>query len=243
MGAAIAMVLVAAVALGSATFAWFVSNNTVTAKTTGVKAQSNTAFMSIEYKESAIGSKTTQSEKWAIDTVNDVTALYPAEVQAGDDGAPKFVTAYGTSTDNGAKKGDYIPVGDATKAVKDQYAVGEANNYSISSAGVDLSALKIDEVKVTTGEGAGLKDAIRVLVVGPDNWQVWGPDGKKLEGTAGKALAATVAKDADTKVSVYVYYDGNDAAVYTANLANILESVGVTISFSATQPMTVSAGA
>lgn len=29
MGAAIAMVLVAAVALGSATFAWFVSNNTV----------------------------------------------------------------------------------------------------------------------------------------------------------------------------------------------------------------------
>lgn len=243
MGAAIAMVLVAAVALGSATFAWFVSNNEVTAKTTGVKAQSNTAFMSIEYKDSAVGSKTTQSEKWAIDTVNDVTALYPAEVKAGDDGAPKFVTAYGTSTDNGAKKGDYIPVGDATKAVKDQYAVGEANNYSISSAGVDLSALKIDGVKVTTGESAGLKDAIRVLVVGPDNWQVWGPDGKKLEGTAGKALAATVAKDVDTKVSVYVYYDGNDAAVYTANLANILESVGVTISFSATQPTAVSAGA
>ena len=199
--------------------------------------------MSIEYKDSAIGSKTTQSEKWAIDTVNDVTALYPAEVQTGDDGAPKFVTAYGTSTDNGAKKGDYIPVGDATKAVTDQYAVGEANNYSISSAGVDLSDLKIDEVKVTTGDDKGLKDAIRVLVVGPDNWQVWAPNGKKLEGTTDKALAATVAKDADTKVSVYVYYDGNDAAVYTANLANILESVGVTISFSATQPTTVSAGA
>lgn len=31
MGAAIAMVLVAAVALGSATFAWFVTNNTVKA--------------------------------------------------------------------------------------------------------------------------------------------------------------------------------------------------------------------
>lgn len=242
-GAAIAMVLVAAVALGSATFAWFVSNNAVTAKTTGVKAQSNTAFMSIEYKDSAIGSKTTQSEKWAIDTVNDVTALYPAEVQAGDDGAPKFVTAYGTSTDNGAKKGDYIPVGDATKAVTDQYAVGEADNYSISSAGVDLSDLKIDGVKVTTGDDKNLKNAIRVLVVGPDNWQVWAPDGKRLEGTTDKALAAKVAKDADTKVSVYVYYDGNDAAVYTANLANILESVGVTISFSATQPTTVSAGA
>ena len=121
--------------------------------------------------------------------------------------------------------------------------MGEADNYSISSAGVDLSDLKIDSVKVTTGDDKGLKNAIRVLVVGPDNWQVWGPDGKKLEGVADKALAAKVAKDADTKVSVYVYYDGNDVAVKTANLSQILDSVGVTIQFSATQPTTVSAGA
>lgn len=241
MGAAIAMVLVAAVALGSATFAWFVSNNTVTAKTTGVKAQSNTAFMSIEYKKSAIGTTTTNNVDWTDSEV----ALYPAEVQS--DGAtapaPKFVTAYGTTTTNGAKKGDYTEVGDAAKAVTDKYAVGEANNYSISSAGVDLSDLKIDKIDVTTGADKGLKDAIRVLVVGPDNWQVWSPDGKKLEGTTDKALAAKVAKDADTHVSVYVYYDGNDAAVTTANLEKILDSVGVTIQFSATQPTTVSAGA
>ena len=241
MGAAIAMVLVAAVALGSATFAWFVSNNEVTAKTAGVKAQSNTAFMSIEYKNTAVGSKTTQSETWAL-AENNVTALYPAEVQSDNAAAPapKFVTAYGTATDDGTKKGDYIAVGDATKAVTDQYAVGEADNYSISSAGVDLSNLKIDNVKVTTGDDKGLKNAVRVLVVGPDNWQVWGPEGKGIEGTTGKALAAKVTKDADTKVSVYVYYDGNDAAVNTANLAKILDSVGVTISFSATQPTTVS---
>lgn len=238
MGAAIAMVLVAAVALGSATFAWFVSNNEVTAKTTGVRAQSNTAFMSIEYKKSAIGTKTTHSVDWTDLAV----ALYPAEVQSDNAAAPapKFVTAYGTATDDGTKNGADIVVGDAAKAVADKYAVGEADNYSISSAGVDLSDLKIDKVEVTTGADKGLKNAVRVLVVGPDNWQVWGPDGKKLEGTTGKALAATVAKDADTKVSVYVYYDGNDAAVNTANLAKIQDSVGVTISFSATQPTTVS---
>lgn len=238
MGAAIAMVLVAAVALGSATFAWFVSNNEVTAKTTGVRAQSNTAFMSIEYKKSAIGTKTTHSVDWTDLAV----ALYPAEVQSDNAAAPapKFVTAYGTATDDGIKNGADIVVGDAAKAVADKYAVGEADNYSISSAGVDLSDLKIDKVEVTTGADKGLKNAVRVLVVGPDNWQVWGPDGKKLEGTTGKALAATVAKDADTKVSVYVYYDGNDAAVNTANLAKIQDSVGVTISFSATQPTTVS---
>lgn len=241
MGAAIAMVLVAAVALGSATFAWFVSNNEVTAKTTGVKAQSNTAFMSIEYKKTAKGSKTTHSVDWTDPAV----ALYPAEVQSdnAEAPAPKFVTAYGTATDNGAKNGADIVVGDAAKAVKDKYAVGEADNYNISSAGVDLSNLKIDKVEVTTGADKGLRNAVRVLVVGPDNWQVWGPKGMQLEGTTGKALAATVAKDVDTPVSVYVYYDGNDTAVTTANLANILDSVGVTISFSATQPTTVSAGA
>lgn len=248
MGAAIAMVLVAAVALGSATFAWFVSNNEVTAKTTGVKAQSNTAFMSIEYKKTAKGSKTTQSETWAINTENNVTALYPAEVQIGDDGAPKFVTAYGTSTDNGAKKGDFIPVGDAAKAVTDHYAIGEASNYNISSAGVDLTDLKIDSVEVSTGADKGLNSAIRVLVVGPNSWQVWGPGanaeaGLKLQKAGGAALATTVAKDEDTPLSVYVYYDGNDAAVKTANLTNILDSVGVTIHFSATQPETVSVGA
>lgn len=245
MGAAIAMVLVAAVALGSATFAWFVSNNTVSAKTTGVKAQSNTAFMSIEYKKSAKGSTTTQSETWAINTENDVTPLYPAEVQAGVDGAPKFVTAYGTSTTVGTKEGDYISVGDATKAVTDKYAIGEASNYNISSAGVDLTDLKIDSVDVSTGADKGLKNAIRVLVVGPDSWQVWGPGvnaeaGLKLEKTKGAALATKVAKDEDTPLSVYVYYDGNDTAVNTANLNNILDSVGVTIHFSATQPTTVS---
>lgn len=246
MGAAIAMVLVAAVALGSATFAWFVSNNTVSAKTTGVKAQSNTAFMSIEYKKTAKGSKTTDSVDWTDLAV----ALYPAEVQSDNaaDPEPKFVTAYGTATDNGTKKGDYIEVGDAAKAVKDSYAVGEANNYNISSAGVDLSNLKIDKVEVTTGADKGLKDAIRVLVVGPDSWQVWGPGanataGLKLQKAEGAALATKVAKDEDTPLSVYVYYDGNDAAVNTANLKNILDSVGVTIHFSATQPETVSARA
>ena len=38
--AAIAMVLVAAVALGSSTYAWFVTNNTVKATTSQISAQS-----------------------------------------------------------------------------------------------------------------------------------------------------------------------------------------------------------
>ena len=79
LAAAVAMVCVAAIALGSSTYAWFVSNNEVSAKTTQIKAQSNTAFMSIEYKKTAVGTTTTLSKDW-FDAGN-TTALYPAEVQ------------------------------------------------------------------------------------------------------------------------------------------------------------------
>ena len=48
LAAAIAMVVVAAIALGSSTYAWFVSNNTVTATTTNISAQSNSAFLLIQ---------------------------------------------------------------------------------------------------------------------------------------------------------------------------------------------------
>ena len=45
LAAAIAMVLVAAIALGSSTYAWFVSNTKVDATTTNISAQSNSAYM------------------------------------------------------------------------------------------------------------------------------------------------------------------------------------------------------
>lgn len=48
MAAAIAMVVVAGIALGSSTYAWFVSNNSVTATTTKISAQSNSAYLVID---------------------------------------------------------------------------------------------------------------------------------------------------------------------------------------------------
>ena len=41
------MVCVAGVALGSSTYAWFVSNNTVDATVSSISAQSNAAFLTI----------------------------------------------------------------------------------------------------------------------------------------------------------------------------------------------------
>ena len=57
--AAIAMVVVAAIALGSSTYAWFVTNNTVKATTSQISAQSNAAFMKIKYNATAVTSDLT----------------------------------------------------------------------------------------------------------------------------------------------------------------------------------------
>lgn len=73
MGAAIAMVLVAAVALGSATFAWFVTNNKVDATTSTISAQSNAAFMYIRNKDNTSTDLTSDTAD-----IKDNKELYPA---------------------------------------------------------------------------------------------------------------------------------------------------------------------
>ena len=84
LGAAIAMVCVAAVALGSSTYAWFVSNNSVTATTTKISAQSNSAYLVIENSGTKDSPKTatstsSTSSTTATETFTDVK-LYPATV-------------------------------------------------------------------------------------------------------------------------------------------------------------------
>lgn len=61
MAAAVAMVCVAAVALGSSTYAWFVSNNTVKGTTTNISAQSNAPFLKIDSVTVTAASGTTKT--------------------------------------------------------------------------------------------------------------------------------------------------------------------------------------
>ena len=70
LGAAVAMVCVAAVALGSSTYAWFVTNNKVDATSSSISAQSNAAFMYIRDE------KETSTDLTSDDSSVDSKALY-----------------------------------------------------------------------------------------------------------------------------------------------------------------------
>lgn len=256
MGAAIAMVCVAAVALGSSTYAWFVSNNNVKATTTNISAQSNSAYLVIDTKTT---SKTSTSATTATDTT--AVKLYPAQVVNGTTTESyKFESAYAAAADNALEKAatrfTVGTNGTAEEAVNNSYA--HKDTFYIGTGGYDgsFTNLKVEGVTVSAKntDKADLVNAMRVLVVCGDQWTVW-ENGKevtsvatlKTDGTVtenttltakytdatNKAIAAFVSKDNDVTVDVYVFYDGADGEVNSDNLADLADC-GVTVTFTAT---------
>lgn len=247
MGAAIAMVLVAAVALGSATFAWFVSNNKVTAQTSNIAAQSNSAYLVID--KTTTSTKSTSSTSYSTDQT---TGLYPAMIEKKE-GKAVWKTAYAEKANaTTMKTGSDFEIADGTadKAVKANYAVKNTFYVGTGTYDGEFTNLHITGVTVTnpaTTENMNLGNALRVLVVCGNKWEVWSGDGIQLSSSsdsttlsASNLLAsdnAVIKSNQDTQIDVYLYYDGNDANVYSNNLNKINADAGnngVTITFEAT---------
>lgn len=235
----VAMVLVAAVALGSSTYAWFVSNNTVTAKTASISAQSNAPFLMIDMDEVDENSGT------SIEFTETSTALYPAQVVANGT-VPKFQSAYAAARDEADElENSRYDVGTAAEAeaagfaIKETFHIGTADDKAGS-----FKNLQVSKVELSTDTGM-LDGAVSVLLVCGTNWAVYKVsdngailntygDGTTAAGNNGDGiLAATIAAGADVTVDAYVFYDGSDSEVYTDRL-DALGTGGVTITFTAT---------
>lgn len=246
--AAIAMVLVAAVALGSSTYAWFVSNNKVTATTATISAQSNAPFLKI----AKTGETLTDTAATQVAGTNDKIELYPSQWNhVIETDTYQFESAYASKSSEATMlAGSRFAVGgvDAEKrpdyALKQSFDIGTTDEKAGS-----FKDLKVASVTVNAGENsADLKDAICVLVKCGDNWGVYKEtaDGtalttygdktaitNNLTGTNKTAIAATIAANKKVTVDVYVFYDGSAEKVYTDNLAS-LKNCGVTVAFTAT---------
>lgn len=242
MGAAIAMVLVAAVALGSATFAWFVTNNKVDATTSTISAQSNAAYMTITNGPAGANAVDTTS---VVTKITSPAKLYPATF-GEQTGATKgeFMTGYGADLNIATLKGDLSPVGTPDEADAKQFAKKE--QFNISSKGQNLSGLKVESVEVSADAAADqlLKTSFRVLVTNANRtaWVVYGLGDKgyeiKLSSETDNSAPdlGSVTAGQDTIVNVYVFYEGSDVNIHTMNLQeNKLEaSQSVKINFTAT---------
>lgn len=250
--AAIAMVLVAAIALGSSTYAWFVSNNKVTGTTTNISAQSNSAYLVIDKEKTTDKS----SSEYSYQTEAGIKkALYPAQVITGG----VWESAYAADTKTATEKADTRFTiksagetdGSAEAAVAEAYAITDKFFIGTGTYDGEFEDLKVTNVELSASSAA-IADAMRVLVKCGTNWQVWRYDATQKKGVQvttyktlesetvaldgqSEVIAESVGKTAgDAEVDVYVYYDGADAKIYSDNLTNLADDCGVTVTFEAT---------
>ena len=205
MTAAIAMVLVAGIALASATYAWFVSNNSVKATTTNISAQSNSAYLVIDNAAKGKTDKNSTSSTTASEEVGDGKtyadkAIYPAQWANGFDASKtttgekiyQFETAYASDKTKADEKTDTrFAVGAPNAAVTADYAL--ENQFYIGTGTYDgeFTNLKVDSLVVNTASVADtnydLTTALRALVyIDQNNWAVVSNTGvlqSCLEGT------------------------------------------------------------
>lgn len=256
------MVLVAAVALGSSTYAWFVSNNSVKATTSNISAMSNSAFLLIDTAATSTNSKTEVSAE------SKNVSLYPAiwantftesgSVATGADGKYQFESAYASNKGEATEKenkSSRFKIGDGKAAVDASYAT--LNTFYVGTGTYDgsFTNLKVTDFTATGGNAnTNLDTAVRVLVTDGTNWVVVrkNVDSTGTTRTIVESQSLTTTGDGavesgvfhtdefgktggDVTVSCYVYYDGSDPKVYTTNLDNIKDAAcKVTLTFEAT---------
>ena len=190
--AAIAMVLVAAVALGSSTYAWFVSNNTVDATVSSIQAQSNAAFLTIDNENTMAGAGTHTD----VTLTSSPVALYPSRPHQTAEGnktdwaastAPAnlvWQTAYAAKSgeyqaqkdSNG--KGIYYDLEHTTSLVTGTTGYVSISQVYVSSSQGAFNSLKIDSMTVTEATGtpgakSAIVNAVGALVSCGNEWELW----------------------------------------------------------------------
>ena len=248
----VAMLLVALVALGSATFAWFVDDPNADA--TGIKAQANTAI--------GLLARTTTDSTWShhaslYKNINDDSILVPATTING--------TAYWTakaavSSASGIKTGDATSKWDTvTVANVGTRTSGGVYHEKITlkvTGGTNASDVKLTSVDLDTSDDA-MADAVTVLImkgssiVGEWNkgsaghtsiakWstltastQTTAANGSavdaKATGSAQNISLGALNSGSTMEIDVYVYLNGADSSVYTeaASATTLLNSIKV----------------
>ena len=206
LAAAIAMVLVAAIALGSSTYAWFVSNNRVTATTSSIYAQSNSAYLLISNKKD--GNTTAAPGTIAATNTESSVALYPAtwtngtgvKYNGGTNESAKWLFATGyakdptkpninddglfaiksSATSNPSAEGTYGAAVESDYAYLNSFYVG-TGKYDGSFTNLKVTGVTVqanDAYQAPTGTDIKtLETAIRVLVVCGNEWTVFSKNG------------------------------------------------------------------
>ena len=231
---ALVMLLVSAVMLSTASFAWFANNTSVKANDMTVKVKSDSKFLQIFTATDGDGSTEADATN---KTAPDDLDLVHAQIAEDNKTVSWFTGAAAAPNSSTVNDEGLQPLGTIT----DTYAL--INTFYVKmSTDTTLTNLQINSVTVT---GAGeLAPALRVLVVAKKEAddtllgaQVWDVAGGALVTTApinsAEFLAAQVNGTEFIELDVYVYYDGEDETATTNNAAAGVQEQTVSVSFKA----------
>ena len=225
---AIAMLLISAVMMSTASFAWFSMNTTVTATGMQIEAKSDQTFLIISATNST--AETIQAEfdtnktfSREADLTDKVTEVYPSTVN-GDptkDSDLKFKYAVGTSYNNGAAlDGEYT---DITADNLTKYVVKYTFYITVAKGAVPAKNIVVTGITI---DG----DAAVAAVVTTDYAAVVFAD-TDADGDNSKVISSGEITDTTVlAVNVYVYFDGEHERVTTANAANLANTT-VSVTF------------
>ncbi len=152
LGAAIAMVLVAAVALGSSTYAWFVNNTKVTADNVTVTAKAANTLLISHADENAWGT----TAKFKAETATEFVPVSTID-------AKKFYKDknWATETEEGEQKGEYTAVEFQDAAADTDYFTDTFQIKSSQNCGLYLDT----DTQFTTTDNANVLKSMRLALV------------------------------------------------------------------------------
>lgn len=234
---ALVMLLVSAIMLSTASYAWFASNTEVTASNMTVQANTDVVFLQIttdkddeaSWAKSVPAANTESGElklvtadiadgttvTWKTAEGSDPTKYDPA---TGDDSVADYTTVETISTDY---------------ALINTFYVRMSNNTST------LENLTISEVVIAEGTPAdgNFNESIRVLVIAKDESgdvlgaQCWDVVDGLTDDSADQL--ADVVNNTPITLEVYIYYDGDDTAAFTNNNLSTVTEQTISVSFTA----------
>lgn len=230
--AAIAMVLVASIALGSSTYAWFASNTQVTANGMQVTAQSTQAFLLISNTNKTAGTIQTENKTSVELTVTaDEAKLMPAAHETITKAAEAAVDQNKWYTGFSADP-TKVEMNAGTKQTLTAFTGYVIHKQVWVTVAKNSTPVKDLSVSATIGnKNTGTITQAKVLVASSD---AAAELSSATTAPATKLTGATTTITDSTVVAldIYIYIDGNDSAVFTNNF-NSLDTATISLSFNA----------
>lgn len=235
--AAIAMVLVAAIALGSSTYAWFVASGTVKAEGMTVQAQAESGILIKENNANAkfgtVATVSAAAAKLYPTSTTDLANWYHAVSQKADDAESK------QSAENAYTKLEDTAL-DNYRLVN-RFVIRSATDTAISNAKLQIQNVTVSDGNKTQNLNKSIRVGIKVSTGGADNsaTYIYAPKAdsaftltavydKNAQVTENNTPTANdfltlagnsiPANDTGLIVDVFVWYEGEDEECKTSNV-------------------------